>query len=137
MDKALLLAAVLIILPFVLAYTIVFTGLPQNNPFLTAIMVASFPIGALIVLLKVLQLAKFRFHKVTTFGLFLLLAGMTVLFLSLISTSHPAQLRLLNNTPVQLVAVASIFSGIIIITLKTAIWGSKYINTEPKQNKNH
>ncbi len=128
MDKALLLAAALIILPFVLAYTIVFTGLPQTNPFLTAIMVASFPIGTLIVLIRVMQMAKFRFHKFTTFGLFLLLAGITILYLSLISPNHPAQLRYLNNnTPVQLVAVASIFSGIIILTVKTAIWGSKYI----------
>ncbi|XHH10102.1 MAG: hypothetical protein ACFCUE_05575 [Candidatus Bathyarchaeia archaeon] len=132
MDKAILLGASLIALTFVLAITFAFIKVPYLNTFFALITIACFPIGALIVLLRIMQWAKFKLHKGTLFGVFLIGIGVTVL---LTSTSYTGLLHLafLNNHYARIAALAGTILGILILTLKTAIWGSKYIEKNGTQ----
>jgi MFS family permease len=131
MDKAILLGASLIALTFVLAFILSSVGyfLVGNSilyKVLVYVVVASFPIGALIVLIRIMQWAKFRFHKGTLFGLFLIGVGQVVL---IVGTPYNGLWyhTFFNDSYVRLAALAGIFGGILILTIKTAIWGSKYI----------
>ena len=73
-----------------------------------------------------MQWAKFQFHKGTLFGIFLIGAGVTVLIAG-IPYNGLLYHTFFNNSYVRMAALAGVFVGILILTIKTAIWGSKYI----------
>ncbi len=146
MDKAILLAVVLIALSFALPVTILQISQSDYSFFvsnigifnvLTIVAVACFPIGALVIVVRVMQWAKFQFHKGTLFGLLLIMLGLVTLIVvgQLGSNNYALQIKFFNEYSFIIMgAFGSIFVGILILTIKTAIWGSKYIGSSGSKN---
>jgi hypothetical protein len=146
MDKPILIGFFLIVLTFVLWFTLIYVAQTNYNFYisslgifttLTWVTVASFPIGSLIIVIRVMQWAKFQFHKGTLFGLFLIGLGFLIFVIEgqLTANNYVSEFKFLNEYLfVTEGAFVSILVGILILGIKTALWGSKYIGKSATQN---
>jgi hypothetical protein len=145
MDKAILIGSLLIASTFILIFSVQLISQTNYMFFiqcygffnaLTIAAILSFPVGTLVILIRIMQWAKFKLHKGTLFGLVLILSGAVILFAvgELISHSYYLQIKFFSEYSFIINgAILMIFIGIIILTIKTALWGSKYMGNNQKR----